>query len=143
MAKIVKRLGNTIDITLVVKDSNGAVVNLNSKFGVSAAGKNAKYDISIIKSFGRTYQVPLSDVTEKEITSGKLVFKWKASQQYGVGDYTILLRLYNTTTSTVNGATVYTSELDSSVDLSQAIKLTQYTCQGTSKENSVTINFNI
>lgn len=140
--QIIKRIGNTLSVNINLKDSKGDSINIDTKFGVQSGdtGSHAKFEIFIIKEYGRTISIPYSTIGKDNMSQGKIKFDWKAKNQYGVGDYTILLRLYTSTKGTDNK---YTSELENSIDLEQAVRLTQHTCQGTSTDSSLTIDFHI
>ena len=134
MAEIVNRIGNNITVNITVTDGSG------SSNIIGILGYSPKYEIQIIKKFGRTYNVP-TEIISADLNSGKFSFVWKAGKQYGVGDYTILLRLYDVSTD-MQGNDVKTDNFNS-IDFTDAIKLTSHTCQGTSKDSVVSIKFEI
>ena len=125
--QIIKRIGNTIDINIVVND--GADLS-------TVLGFTPNYEIEIVKAYGRTYDVPNSSITA-DTTTGTFSFKWKAGNQYGVGDYTLVLRLYE-----VNDKSEETGDFRT-VDMTQAIRLTKHTCQGTDEGSQLNIKFEI
>lgn len=124
--RIIKRLGNSIKVSISVNDG----ANLTTLLGFTP-----NYEIRLVKSFGRTYEVKNADITAN-LANGTFSFTWKAGHQYGVGDYTLILRLYEK----VEG--VETGDFNT-VDMEQAIRLTKHTCQGTSMDNELNIKFSI
>lgn len=120
--QIIKRIGNDIDIEIYV--NNGADLT-------TLLGYTPECTISITKQYGRTYIVPESDMNI-DTASGEFSFTWKAGQQYGVGDYILTLSLRNPDTEEGN-----------TIDQTQAIRLTKHTCQGTTTEDTLIINFEI
>lgn len=124
--KIIKRLGNNIKVSISVNDG----ANLTTLLGFTP-----NYEIRLVKSFGRTYEVKDTDITA-DLANGTFSFTWKAGHQYGVGDYTLILRLYEETEGEETGNF-------NTVDMEQAIRLTKHTCQGTSMDNELNIKFSI
>lgn len=120
---IIKRFGNNIGIKINVI-SIGANVNLLTDLGYVP-----DYEISLHKVYGRTYNVPKDDITAS-LVDGTFSFVWKASKQYGIGDYTLVLRLFN-------------DEDGNTIDRTQAIRLTKHTCQGTTTDSNLIINFEL
>lgn len=118
MGTTVKRIGNNIDIVIMLR---GDIP--------SALGSEPKYEIIIKKAYGRSYIVP-NEYVEGSVDSGMFSFTWKAKHQKGVGDYTLILRMTNDD----DGFTI---------DQTQAIRLTQHTCQGTDTDDYLSIIFTL
>lgn len=117
-----KRTGNDINVTINVKDSSGIAVDLS-------AGK--RYEVFLVKRFGRRIQV--KDVGGTP-ASGVLSFTWKASDQSGCGEWSVLLRVFTVSGNADTGS-------GQSVDRIQAVTLTEHTCQNTDIDNGITIDF--
>lgn len=117
-----KRTGNDINVTINVKDSSGIAVDLS-------AGK--RYEVFLVKRFGRSMSVKEIGGTPE---SGMLSFVWKASEQSGCGEWSVLLRVFAVSDGKDTGS-------GHSVDRVQAVSLTEHTCQNTDIENEITIDF--
>lgn len=120
---IIKRIGNNIGIKINVQE-NGSNVSL-----LTSLGYIPDYQISLCKAYGRTYKVPKDEITAS-LSDGTFSFVWRAKHQYGVGDYTLVLHLFN-------------EEDGNTIDKIQAIRLTKHTCQGTDSDYNLIVNFEL
>ena len=121
-----KRTGNDISVTIsVIYDNGQAQVDLSSY----------RYEIWLCKRFGRRTMIPQSSITANA-DSGTLSFVWKASDQHGCGDWSVLLRLFKQSGGENTGS-------GNSIDRTCAITLTEHTCQDTDGGNSISIEFAI
>lgn len=117
-----KRTGNDINITINVKDDEGASVNLT---------EGRRFEVWLVKRFGRRIQMKEIGGTPE---TGVLNFVWKASEQSGCGEWSVLLRVFSVSDNEDTGNGM-------SLDRVQAVTLTEHTCQNTDSGNMVTIDF--